>query len=355
MSIEKLVDALLERAIQLKATDIHLIPRKDKYDILYRFQGFLRPYRKISHQTAERCISHLKFISSMDISEKRKPQSGSFQITLSDTITSIRISTLPTVTTKESLVIRILPCYAYHSLEKSALFPNQAKKLYAFMMHAHGLIIFTGPTGSGKSTTMYQIVENYASKSHRQVITLEDPVEKQNDQFLQVPINEKAGITYHTGLKAILRHDPDVILVGEIRDAETAKMAIRASLTGHLVLTTLHTRDTKGAIYRLIEFGVRWHEIEQTLIAVTAQRLVQLLCPFCGEQCSSYCLQKSGERRVAVYEVLHGKALQQVLKEARGEKATYNYPTLQYWLRKGIALGYISNTEFNRWVFQEKK
>jgi competence protein ComGA len=202
---------------------------------------------------------------------------------------------------------------------------------------------------------MYTLVEKCANMNMRNVITLEDPVEKKNDQFLQVQVNEKAGITYSNGLKAILRHDPDIIIVGEIRDSETAQIAVRASMTGHLVLSTLHTRDAKGAIYRLLEFGIKQNDIEQTLIGITAQRLVTLICPFCGEKCSQYCPHYHEKRRAAVYELLYGKSLQQVLSEAKGEQVHYHYSTIKEILRKGIALGYISTQEYDRWVYESEE
>lgn len=355
MSIEKIADMLLSQAVKKQATDIHIIPRHNGCHLQFRIDGKLFPYRKIPLEAGERLISHFKFMASMDISEKRKPQSGSLPYQTADKIASLRVSTLPTARFQESLVIRILALEENLSIEKAALFPQNAKKLMALCMYAHGLILFTGPTGSGKSSTMYSLVESCSTSLNRNVITLEDPVEKQNDYFLQVQVNEKAGVTYSAGLKAILRHDPDIILVGEIRDAETAKIAIQASLTGHLVISTLHTRDAKGAIYRLMELGVKWHEIEQTLVAVTAQRLVTLLCPFCGEHCSPYCYFKLRHKRAAVYELLQGKALQQVLLEANGKHSIYRYQTLKDWLRKGLALGYISKTEYNRWVFKQQE
>lgn len=151
-------------------------------------------------------------------------------------------------------------------------------------------------------------------------------------------MNEKAGITYAHGLKAILRHDPDIIMVGEIRDTETAKIAVRAALTGHLVLSTMHTRDSKGAIYRLLEFDVSLQEIEQTLIAIAAQRLVDLKCPYCEGKCSPLCKKHRKVRRVGVYELLNGHALTEVMKEARGDKADYHYEKLKDVIKKGLPL-----------------
>ena len=187
---------------------------------------------------------------------------------------------------------------------------------------------------------------------NRNVITLEDPIEKENDLVLQVQVNEKAGVSYAAGLKAILRHDPDIIMVGEIRDAETATIAVRAALTGHLVLSTMHTRDAKGAIYRLIEFGVNAVEIEQTLVAVTAQRLVELTCPFCKGECTPYCYCYGRLKRASVFELLTGRALNAAMKESRGEEAIVQYRTLKEIITKGIALGYIKETEYDRWVLE---
>ena len=166
---------------------------------------------------------------------------------------------------------------------------------------------------------------------------------------MQVQVNEKAGITYSTGLKAILRHDPDIIMVGEIRDAETAKIALRAALTGHLVLSTMHTKNSKGALYRLLEFGANWHEMEQTLVGITAQRLVELICPFCLEgDCSPYC-SRYRNNRAAVYEVLYGSALGEALMEVKGEKMKHKFPTLTNLISKGIALGFVKEKEYERW------
>ena len=173
--------------------------------------------------------------------------------------------------------------------------------------------MFTGPTGSGKTTTMYALLEVIRKKTRR-IITLEDPVER-SDDVLQIQINEKAGLTYETGLKAILRHDPDIILVGEIRDEETAKIAIRASLTGHLVMTTLHTNDAKGAIIRFMDYGITRQEIEQSLLAVAAQRLVELKCPFCRGKCSTLCKSMRQVRQASIYELLYGYELKQALKK----------------------------------------
>ena len=310
--------------------------------------------KKISPNDGDRLISHMKFMASMDISEKRKPQSGSLQSYIGGIFTALRISTLPTAHSKESIVIRILPQRQTLSLNRMTLFPASTKILTSLMDQAHGMIILTGPTGSGKTSTMYSLAEYCSVQLNRHVITLEDPVEKQLDSLLQIQVNEKAGVTYSSGLKAILRHDPDIIIVGEIRDAETAEIAVRAAMTGHLVLSSLHTRDAKGAIYRLLEFGINHHEVEQTLLAITAQRLVSIMCPFCGERCAKHCSTLRNQKRTGVYEILHGRSLGHAIGEVNGTVGTYSYPTLQNLIRKGIALGYISHEEYGRWIIEEK-
>ncbi|WP_110111309.1 ATPase, T2SS/T4P/T4SS family [Bacillus sp. CGMCC 1.16541] len=215
------------------------------------------------------------------------------------------------------------------------------------------LSLNTRQTGSGKTTTLYTLLNETKKLLNRNIITLEDPIERKTENVMQVQVNERAGITYSTGLKAILRHDPDIIMVGEIRDDETAKIAIRAALTGHLVLTTMHTKDTKGAIYRLLEFGISLQEIEQTLIAVAAQRLVEIKCPYCEEKCHPLCRKMREYRQASVYELLYGRALNGVIKEAKGEEGFYDYKLLRDVIKKGVALGYLYSSSLENWAYDE--
>ncbi|MFD1736530.1 competence type IV pilus ATPase ComGA [Bacillus salitolerans] len=350
--VEHHAEGLIHDAVKKGVTDIHLIPKKTECHIKYRIGSHLFTKTTIPKDLAVKLLSHFKFLASMDIGEKRRPQSGSLMISVNQVIINLRLSTLPTHH-DESLVIRLLPQDESYPLSELSLFPNSTKTLLSFMTQIHGLIIFTGPTGSGKTTTLYSLLHASIERTHRNVITLEDPIEKFTENLLQVQVNEKAGITYSTGLKAILRHDPDIIMVGEIRDEETAKIAIRAALTGHLVLSTMHTKDTKGAIYRLLEFNVSLQEIEQTVIAVAAQRLFEVKCPFCNEQCSALCRKWKGNRRVSVYEILFGTSLKGVIDEAKGKDVTYSYPTLFQLVNKGIALGYLSRKDLEGWELEK--
>lgn len=349
-SIELLANKIVKDAVRNYATDIHIVPRKNDTLVQLRLANRLIPRYHLPKEDCDRLISHFKFTASMDIGEKRRPQNGAFSVKMNDDYVGLRLSTLPS-TQKESLVIRILPQQKQIPFYQISLFPSMTTKLLALLNHAHGLAILTGPTGSGKTTTLYSLLDETIHSFNRNVITLEDPIEKENESVLQVQVNEKAGVTYASGLKAILRHDPDIIMVGEIRDSETAKIAVRAALTGHLVLSTMHTRDAKGAIYRLMEFGVNRQEVEQTLVAVAAQRLVELECPYCQGACTPFCFSNNRPKRASVFELLTGKALQNVL---HGEE-TYSYKTLKDVIRKGIALGYIKESEYSRWIYDEEE
>lgn len=353
VAVEKLAESLLEDALNLHVSDIHFVPRTFDVLVQFRVDHDLVVKDTLQKDVYNRLLSHFKFLAEMDIGEHRKPQNGAMAFEINQTTLSLRLSTLPTAN-EESLVIRILPTESSYPIEYLSLFQNSTRKLLSMLNHSHGLIIFTGPTGSGKTTTLYSILHASKRLFNRNIITLEDPIEKKSDEVLQVQVNEKAGISYASGLKAILRHDPDIIMVGEIRDAETAEIAIRAALTGHLVLTTMHTRDAIGAIYRLLEFNITIQEIEQTMIAVVAQRLVELKCPYCVGECSFYCKKMREVRRTGVYELLYGKALTQVIREARGEKTSYRYTKLKDVIKKGIALGYLENKEFYKWVYENE-
>jgi competence protein ComGA len=343
--IEQKSDAIISRAVQEKASDVHIVPSHEVSLVQLRIGTHLLPLEKIRNSDAEKLISHFKFRSKMDIGERRRPQNGSLTLIVRDKQINLRISTLPTFP-HESLAIRVLPQNEVATLDELSLYKSQTAQLRTLMKKAHGLLLISGPTGSGKTTTIYSLLYDQYSKDRR-IITIEDPIEKKTDAFIQVEINEKAGLTYGEALKATLRHDPDIIMIGEIRDPETAKIAIRAAMTGHLVLSTIHSNDTKGCISRLREFGCAEIDIKETLIGLVSQRLVGLSCPYCGDQCTIHCLVKQEKRRLAVYEILAGSPLNAVLSNSNMK---VNYPKLGQLINKGIALGFVREAEYERWL-----
>lgn len=234
--IEQKSIQLLKRAIEFGASDLHLMPTTDLYGIYFRKYGQLISVGQLPQDIGDRMISYLKFLSSLDISEKRKPQSGSFEQTINEQLFSFRVSTLPSVYSKESLVIRLMLQNRTLPISELSLFIDSANQLVNLVERPQGILLMTGPTGCGKSTTLYSLIHHLASNHQKHIISLEDPVENNQSDLLQIQVNERAGVTYAVGLKAILRHSPDVIMIGEIRDRETAQIAIEAVLTGHLVM-----------------------------------------------------------------------------------------------------------------------
>ncbi|MER2118805.1 MAG: competence type IV pilus ATPase ComGA [Solibacillus sp.] len=273
--IEQKCLELLSKAAQLSVTDIHLLPREECYDLLMRKYGRFEKEDELPTELATRMISYFKFLSSLDISEKRKPQSGSFQKFIDQSMHAFRISTLPSSFFKESLAVRILRQNYTVPLQTLCHFQESVEQLYRLARLESGLILISGATGTGKTTTLYSLLQYCSQNLSRHVISLEDPVESRQEQLLQIQVNERAGMTYSAGLKAILRHSPEVIMLGEIRDRETAKVAIEAAFSGHLVISTIHAKDTVNCIYRLHDLSVSFEEMRQMLRAVVSQRLIQ--------------------------------------------------------------------------------
>lgn len=266
---------LLERASEYGASDLHLLPRETEFSVLFRKYGQFVQVGKVPNELANRMISFFKYLSSLDISEKRKPQSGAFQKSIQNQLYSFRISTLPSTFQKESLAIRLLRQNYTKPIESLCHHPENARQLCELVKNSSGLLLISGATGSGKTTTLYSLLQFCAKDLSRHVISLEDPVESTQDQLLQIQVNERAGVTYTSGLKAILRHSPEVIMLGEIRDKETAQIAIEAALTGHLVISTVHAKDTVSCLYRLIDLSVSIEDMRQMLLAVVTQSLVK--------------------------------------------------------------------------------
>ncbi|MER3475100.1 MAG: type II secretion system protein GspE [Armatimonadota bacterium] len=278
--VVRLVNLLLLDAVNGRASDIHLEPRRTHMEVRYRIDGELQHVRNIPRQLMAACISRIKVMADMDIAERRIPQDGRITIKVEGRQVDLRVSTLP-IQYGERVVMRVLDRDRnIRRLEELGFAPRNLMTFRWLLQQPNGIILVTGPTGSGKTTTLYAALRKIQSVS-RNIITCEDPIEYELEGINQSNVNEKAGLTFAAQLRAILRQDPDVVLVGEIRDQETAEIACRAAMTGHLVLSTLHTNDAVSAIPRLIDMGVEPFLISSALAGVVAQRLVRVICPHC--------------------------------------------------------------------------
>ncbi|MCC7425139.1 MAG: type II/IV secretion system protein [Planctomycetaceae bacterium] len=283
-SVIRLVNELLIEAVEQQASDVHIEPRERGLTVRFRVDGLLRVQpvpQEINHFFAA-IITRLKIMSHLNIAEKRLPQDGRIKLRVSGREIDVRVSIIPMMH-GEGVVMRLLDKNRMQfSLKNTGMPPNIESVFRKMIELPHGIILVTGPTGSGKSTTLYSAL-NEIKNPDTKIITVEDPVEYQSDGISQIQVHQKIGLTFAAGLRSILRHDPDVILIGEIRDGETAQSAIQASLTGHLVFSTLHTNDAAGAFTRLVDMGVEPYLVASTVEGVLAQRLVRRLCPKCKE------------------------------------------------------------------------
>jgi general secretion pathway protein E/type IV pilus assembly protein PilB len=281
-SIIRFVNQVLKDAIELRASDIHLEPFEHEFRIRYRIDGELQeiPLPAQLKQFQPAIVSRVKILSHLNIAEKRLPQDGRIKVRIEDTEVDIRVSVIPMLH-GEAVVMRLLRQNStLRGLSQIGLGTRELECFRNVLDLPHGIVLVTGPTGSGKTSTLYTAL-NEINDEVRKIITIEDPVEYQLRGVNQIQVSEKAGLTFARGLRSILRHDPDVVLIGEIRDRETAQIAVQASLTGHLVFSTLHTNDAPGALTRLVDMGVEPYLVASSLEAVLAQRLVRVLCPHC--------------------------------------------------------------------------
>ncbi|MGI6127503.1 MAG: GspE/PulE family protein [Planifilum sp.] len=302
MDVASYVNEMLDRAIRDRASDIHLEPQAEGLRIRQRIDGHLVTMSVLSRAEMLPVISRIKVMGHLDIGEKRLPQDGAMSITCEGERVDVRVSTMPTLH-GEKVVLRLLRHRPELTLSELGLFPEDLARLRRLIFRPHGLVIVTGPTGSGKTTTLYGILQEL-NRPEVNIVTLEDPVELQISGITQIQINPKAGLTFAQGLRAVLRQDPDLIMVGEVRDEETADIAVRAALTGHRVFTTLHTGDGASAITRLLDMGIASYRVASAINGVIAQRLVRLLCPRCrGDGCDG-CQNTGYFGRTGVFEVL---------------------------------------------------
>ncbi|MCL2538753.1 MAG: Flp pilus assembly complex ATPase component TadA [Oscillospiraceae bacterium] len=294
--IVTLLNSTLYKAHSAGASDIHFEPFDESMQVRIRVDGQIVHYLTLSASLQNSIVARIKILAGLDIAEKRIPQDGHFRAKLQDIEINVRVSSLPTLY-GEKIVLRFMSQTA--SIDNSGTFGMESDD-YAHIMRMlqvpNGLIYVTGPTGSGKTTTLYMIME-YLSGRHVNISTIEDPIEKAIEHVNQTQINPLAGLTFESGLRSILRQDPDIIMIGETRDTETASISVRAALTGHLVLSSLHTNDSVSAIVRLLDMGVEDYLLANSLVGVVAQRLVKKICPFCVEE---YAPSESEQRALGV-------------------------------------------------------
>ena len=280
----RLVNAMVAQAVEQRASDIHLEPFEKEFRVRFRVDGVLVNQDSPPREMKAAMISRVKLMAKLNIAERRLPQDGRIKLKTLGREVDLRVSTLPTLY-GESVVMRLLDRSAtdFYDLEKLGFDKHMLERMQYYTSLPHGVLLVTGPTGSGKSTTLYSALKRI-NQSDKKIITIEDPVEYQMDGINQIHVNSQIGLTFAAGLRSIVRQDPDVIMIGEIRDRETADIAIRSALTGHFVYSTLHTNDAPSSITRLVDMGVEPYLITSSLVAVLAQRLVRVICKNCRQQ-----------------------------------------------------------------------
>ncbi|MFH0796396.1 MAG: ATPase, T2SS/T4P/T4SS family [Candidatus Omnitrophota bacterium] len=283
-SVIRLVNQMLLDAYKKRATDIHIEPYRERIRLRYRIDGILQEAQTPIQikQFLNSIISRLKIMSNLNIVEHRLPQDGRAIVRIVDEAMNLRISCLPTPY-GESVVIRLLPMQILLNLEKLGFFPDDMRLLEELVKKPYGIVFLTGPTGSGKTTTLYAIL-NKITTEKKKIITLEDPIEYEMKNITQVQVSSHIGLDFASGLRSMLRHDPDAMMVGEVRDRETAEISVRIALTGHLIFSTLHTNDAASGVTRLIDMGIEPYLITSSVLALIAQRLVRTICPHCKEE-----------------------------------------------------------------------
>lgn len=279
--IIKLVNMIISEALRMRASDIHIQPYEDRLQVRYRIDGILYDTMTPPKRFQDAVVSRVKVMGRMDIAERRLPQDGRASVKIADREVDIRISSIPT-SWGERVVMRLLDKgQKLYELERLGMDPEQFEIVKTLTGYSHGIIFVTGPTGSGKTTTLYGALSRINSPE-KNILTIEDPIEYQLKGISQMEVSSKKGITFATGLRHIVRQDPDIIMVGEVRDLETARISIQSALTGHLVFSTMHTNDSAGAVTRLLDLGIESYLVSSSLIAIVAQRLVRLICPECA-------------------------------------------------------------------------
>jgi type IV pilus assembly protein PilB len=281
--VVKLVSAIVARAVELGASDVHFFPHAGELRVQYRVDGVLGRDVTVPRRLRSEVVTRVKIMAELDIAERRLPQDGRFDLVVDGRAVDVRVVTLPLVG-GESVVLRILDrAGGRRSLEQLGMLPDVLERFFRACVRAHGAVLVTGPTGSGKTTTLYAVLDEL-NTSERNIVTIEDPVEYRVDGLRQVQVNPRAGVTFANGLRSMMRADPDVVMVGEIRDRETAQIVVESALTGHLVLSTLHTNDAPTAVTRLVEMGVEPFLVASAIDCVVSQRHARRLCEGCKRE-----------------------------------------------------------------------
>ena len=347
ISVARQLDRLLEEGMKARASDIHIEPDESRVRIRYRIDGILHEVASLPLNVHQPLISRIKILSDMNIADHRRPQDGQFSFEVNSVRIDIRVATINTVN-GEMAVLRLLnKDLAALALPQIGFLREGQEQFEKMLMMPYGMVLISGPTGAGKTTTLYAAVNSLDSAS-KNIITIEDPVEYRFENINQIQVNVKAGLTFASGLRSIVRLDPDVILVGEIRDSETAQIAVQSALTGHLVLSSVHANDTVGVLYRLIDLDVEPFLISSALIGIIAQRMVRRVCPHCGRKVTVPLVEQmayekeTGESKT---EFMYGAGCKEcVYSGYLGRTAIFEILTVTDELRRMIVAG-ASNTD----------
>lgn len=352
----QIVNSIISQAVREGASDIHLSPEAGKVQLRFRIDGRLHEVAPPPKNLLLPIVSRIKILSKMDIAISRIPQDGRFTVRMDNREINIRASSIPTIY-GENVVLRLLDMSAgVYFLDDLGMSEEDQKKIESVIVKPYGMILSTGPTGSGKSTSLYAIL-NKINSPDINIITLEDPVEYRVESIRQIQLNRRAGMTFASGLRSILRQDPDVILVGEIRDAETAGIATQAALTGHEVLSTVHTNDAVGAITRLLDMGIEPFLVSSVLLVSFAQRLVRTVCPYCKEsyQPPESALAQWGLDKIKGANFQRGKGCTQCMNTGyRGRTGVFEIVIVDEMVQEMIMKG-IPSQEINRTLIREGK
>lgn len=331
------VNRLCEKAFRLKASDLYIFPAGDRYELAFRIHHQKNIHEYVTEAFAEKLILYLKYSANMDVGEKRRIQIGSTSfVTKEGRRRRMRLSTVANYRYEETLVIRFLHDIVEES-DFHLFFPKEYEKIKKSLAGS-GLFLFAGATGSGKSTTMYSLARDFAC-SQKQVITIEDPVEIECPEFLQLQTNDKIGLAYDDLVQVCLRHRPDLMIVGEIRDRETAQAVVRAALTGHRIFSTIHGMDKYSVLCRLLELGVNQEDVRQSLKGVIYQAILPVKCPYCKGKCSIYC---SNQKSAVLFDIFNYEGGRLIVKTQK------NKESFQKKLRKTWALGYITTQTYEQ-------